>query len=237
VAARVRVGLGLIALAGCGGSPAPPAAAPPAVAAAPEAPPPEPEAPPAPPPRPPCTDLVACTNGCAEHVTDDCATLGVMYLDGKVVTVDLDRADDLLQAACRDGSARACLRLAEALHAEVFRGHPGRLKANPHFEELNLLLAGCEAGANEGCLRAGRSLVEAHGTPADPARAAKLFDRACSHGNAAACFELGRLFARGEGVEHRPDRAGQLFLKACQLGNDEGCLRAAKNGAELSPRE
>jgi hypothetical protein len=181
-------------------------------------------------------DLVGCTNGCADHVVEDCATLGAMYLDGKVVTVDVERAGDLLHAACRDGSARACLWLAAALHADAFKALPGG-KASPHVEEVELLVRACDLGANEGCLRAGRAFAAAHGTPARPARAAELFDRACARGNGASCFELGRLYARGEGVAHLPDRAIELFRRACQLGNDEGCLRADANGEGRSPRE
>ncbi|MFT3765525.1 MAG: tetratricopeptide repeat protein [Minicystis sp.] len=189
------------------------------------------------PPRLPCAsgELIRCTEGCNDHLTEDCVTLGIMYLSGSVVTVDTERAATLFRAACEADSARACLHLAYAHHNGFVTPLPSE-RANPHAAEVTLYKRACDLGANEGCLSAGRAFVDGHGGPKDPVSAAELFERVCSRGNASACFELGRLHARGEGVARKPDRARDLFLKACQLGLEEGCLRADEKRGEPSRR-
>jgi hypothetical protein len=240
----VLVGLaGLVSLSGCAPPPPRPAAPPPrpaepeAAAPAVES---EPEPPPAPalPFRMPCADddLVGCTNGCDDKITEDCVTLGAMYLGGAVVTVDRERAVGLFRAACGADSARACLKLGDAFHAGLVPPEPGKSR-DPHAEEVIFYRRACDDGANLGCVAAGRDLVSGHGVGKDAAAAAPLFDKVCSRGNAAACLELGRLYQRGEGVAKRPERAVEMFQKACKLGLDEGCLRADRTGEERSPRE
>lgn len=179
---------------------------------------------------PPCAsdDLVGCTNGCNDGRDEDCVSLGTMLLDGALVSTDPPRALALFRAACTKGSARGCLRLADAYHE-------GRVA--DAAEETRLYQEACEAGANLGCLGAGRAYLEGRGVAVDAADAAALFGRVCQRGNAAACVELARLFVRGEGVEHDPARAFELFSKACKLGSDEGCLYASRTGEILPPRE
>jgi len=227
------------ALAGCAPPPRPAASSPspraPEPAAAPE-----PEPPPAAalPFRMPCADddLVGCTNGCDDKVTEDCVTLGAMYLSGAVVTVDHERAVGLFRAACGAESARGCLKLGDAFHAGLVAPGPGKAR-DPHAEEVLFYRRACDDGANLGCVAAGRDLLAGHGVGKDAAAAATLFDKVCSRGNAPACLELGRLYQRGEGVAKRPERAVEMFQKACKLGLDEGCLRADRTGEERSPRE
>ncbi|APR87663.1 tetratricopeptide repeat family protein [Minicystis rosea] len=233
--AMASLAIGLVA---CGTAPpplpAPPPEVPVASATATAAP---VEAPSPPPLRLPCAsdDLVGCIRGCDEHVTEDCVILGVMYLNGAVVTIDAERGVTLFRSACADGSARGCLKLGDAHHAGLVPVPPGR-KVDVHAEEVSFYLRACDGGANLGCLAAGRAYVDGHGGPKDPAAAAQLFERICSRGNAAACFELGRLFQRGEGVASKPERAIELFRRACQLGLDEGCFRVEKRGEEHFPR-
>jgi TPR repeat protein len=230
------LGLGVLALGACGSTSAPrPGRAPAASRSAEEVAVIAERAPPAPSAalpavRPPCAsdDLVGCTNGCSDGRDEDCVSLGTMLLDGAIVSTDPPRALALFRAACTKGSARGCLRLADAYHE-------GRVE--DAAEETRLYQEACEAGANLGCLGAGRAYLEGRGVAVDPADAAALFGRVCQRGNAAACVELARLFVRGEGVEHDPARAFELFSKACKLGSDEGCLYASRTGEILPPRE
>jgi TPR repeat protein len=228
--------LATLLLCGCGGAattPAPRAAR--AAPAARASEPPRAAAPPpaAPPPRfrLPCEDddLVGCTNGCADRQTEDCVTLGAMYLDGAIVSIDVERAVSLFRAACTEGSARGCLRLADAYHE--------RLATGGADEEAALYRRACDAGANTGCLAAGRVYLQGEGVSADPALAAALFRRVCERGNAPACIELAHLHAKGEGVPRDVQKAVELFTKACKLGADEGCLLASRTGDVLPPRD
>lgn len=233
VRAPGRALLAALFLCGCRGvsATAPTRAAPRAapVASVAAAPPPAPVA--ALPFRLPCAedDLIGCINGCTDRQVEDCVTLGAMYLKGALVSVDVERATGLLRGACSEGSARGCLRLAEA--------HRDGLIAGEAAEEAELYRRACEAGANLGCLAAGRAYLSGHGVGVDPVFAAALFRRVCDRGNALACVELARLHAQGDGVPRDSRKATELFTKACKLGLDEGCLLASRSGEILPPRD
>ena len=190
----------------------------------------QPEAPSPLPFRLPCesTDVVGCTEGCADHQIEDCVTLGAMYLRGDVVSMDPERATGLFRDACTENSARGCLLLGDAYHHGLLQGEE---------EETAAYRRACEAGANLGCLAAGRAYLSGRGVGADPVFAAQLFRRVCDRGNAPACVELAHLHAHGEGVPRDALRATELYTKACKLGFDEGCLLASRTGEVLPPRE
>ncbi len=189
--------------------------------------------PPAPAPLPfrlPCgdTDLEACQKGCDEHQREDCVTLASMYLRGAGVAVDKERALGMFRVACADGSARGCIRIADA--------YKDGLLAN-ETEETDFYKKACDAGANQGCVAAGKAYLSGRGVGQDPAFAASLFDRVCARGNAEACIELAQQYRRGDGVKKSETKAHDLFDKACKLGLDVGCLHASKDGEALSPRD
>lgn len=245
VAGAGTVALPALVLTGCSnvlGS-RPPAPPPPVAAPAEPAPAVSP-APAALPFRLPCAadDVVGCTNACNDKVIEDCVTLGAMYLQGTIVSVDPERAVALFQTACDGDSARGCMRLGDAYHAGIVPVAPAdALDAgpprDPHAEEVRLYRRACEGGANLGCVLAGRAFVTGHGVTRDAAQAAKLFAQVCDRGNAEACLELGKLAQRGDGVKPDADRALGLYRKACGLGLAEGCLHASPKGEERSPRQ
>lgn len=180
--------------------------------------------------RLPCApdDAVGCEKACSEDIVEDCVTLGVMYLDGKSVEPNQERAIDLFRASCSRNSARGCLKLGDLYH-------DGRLTDDP-TEEAAFYRKACDLGANQGCVAAGKAYLEGRIVGADPAFASTLFARVCERGNAEACLLLGRLYERGEGVRKDQSRATALYTKACQLGLDEGCLSASPSGEVLPPR-
>ena len=102
-------------------------------------------------------------------------------------------------------------------------------------EETAAYRRACEAGANLGCVAAGRAYRDGRGVGADAATAAGLFQRVCEKGNAPSCLELGRLHERGEGVARDLARAFQLYDKGCQLGSDEACLYARRSRPAAPP--
>jgi TPR repeat protein len=186
--------------------------------------------------------VVGCTNACNDKVIEDCVTLGAMYLQGTVVSVDAERAVELFQTACAGDSARGCMRLGDAYHAGIVpvAGHgdgDGGPPRDPHAEEVLLYRRACDGGANLGCVLAGRAFVAGHGVTRDAALAARLFTQVCERGNPEACLELGKLTQHGDGVKQDAERALGLYRKACGLGLAEACLHANPKGEEHSPRQ
>jgi uncharacterized protein len=201
------------------------------VAAAASTPAPAPTTPPPLPFRLPCgeTDLDACTKGCEERVVEDCTTLGIIYYEGKGIEANTSRGIEIFRSACLEDSARACIRLADLYHNAVLTDDPA--------SEAVLYTRACDAGANRGCLGAGRAYVEGRGVEKNPTFAAKFFARVCDRGNADACLDLARLHDRGEGVKKDVTLAMRLYTKACQLGSTEACVTADPKGeGEVAPR-
>lgn len=190
-------------------------------------------APTTPPPLPfrlPCgeTDFEGCTKGCEERVVEDCTTLGIIYYEGKGIDADKLRGITIFRSACLEDSARACIRLGDLYHDAVLTDDPAA--------EAVLYTRACDAGANRGCLGAGRAYLEAKGVERNPAFAAKFFARVCDRGNADSCLELAHLHARGEGVKKDEALAMRLYTKACQLGSTEACVTADPKGeSEVAP--
>lgn len=193
-------------------------------------------APTTPPPLPfrlPCgeKDLEGCTKGCDEHVTEDCTTLGFIYYEGKGIEANQARGVEIFRSACLNDSARACIKLADLYHDAVLTDDPAA--------ESVLYTRACDAGANRGCLGAGRTYMEGRGVERNPAFAAKFFSRVCDRGNAESCLELAKLYDHGEGVKKDSTRAKALYVKACQLGLSEACVTADPKGEDevAPPRE
>jgi uncharacterized protein len=172
----------------------------------------------------PCgeSDLEGCTKGCDELITEDCTTLGIIYYEGKGIAANPTRGIEIFRSACLNDSARACIKLADLYHAAVLNDDPAA--------EAVLYTRGCDAGANRGCLGAGRAYVDGRGVERNPAFASKFFTRVCERGNAEACLELARLYDRGDGVKKDTIRAMGLYTKACQLGLGEACVTADPKG-------
>jgi hypothetical protein len=76
--------------------------------------------------RLPCgeSDLDGCTDGCDDHITEDCTTLGVIYYEGKGIEANPARGIELFRTACLNDSARACIKLADLYHSAVLNGRP-----------------------------------------------------------------------------------------------------------------
>lgn len=226
-----KVALALIFLAGCAGTSAQPKATPrpaPAAKATAQAQPAAP-APAALPFRLPCgdSDLIGCTNGCADNQIEDCVTLASMYISGEVVTADPERGISLFRDACDHGSARGCMRLGDAYHAGL---------RNDEAEEASYYRKACDAGANLGCVSAGKAFLDGRGVARDAEVAALLFTKVCNRGNATGCFELAQLYEQGEGVKKNAALAHELFMKSCNLGLDQGCVVVNRTEEVVPPR-
>jgi TPR repeat protein len=181
----------------------------------------------------PCgeSDIQGCTKGCDEHVTEDCTTLGIIYYEGKGIEANPTRGVEIFRSACLNDSARACIKLADLYRTAVLNDDPAA--------EAVLYTRACNAGANRGCLGAGRAYIDGRGVERNPAFASKFFTRVCDLGNAEACLELAKLYDRGDGIKKDETRALALYTKACQLGLGEACVTVDPKGENETapPRE
>lgn len=89
--------------------------------------------------------------------------------------------------------------------------------------------AGCSSGDLAACVSLGTTLSVSE-APADRARAAELFDRACKGGQASGCRMLAIAYAQGEGVKPDGSKAHALFQTACTEGDTIACQMRCRAG-------
>src|SRR5512140_1431424 len=118
----------------------------------------------------------------------------------------------LFEKACRGGDKNGCMRAAGQLECGV--GTKADWKRASDLSDI-----ACHAGDIEGCAAAGAfAIVRPDAGPADYARAAEVYDRACKI-NAAACDNIGLFYGVGLGVPKDFERAKALLVKACDQHN------------------
>jgi serine/threonine protein kinase/TPR repeat protein len=83
--------------------------------------------------------------------------------------------------------------------------------------------AACKADAAGACHALARALEHGDGAPADPARAAKLYEAECDAGGMPGCNNLAALYSTGAGVPHDDQRAVALYKQACDHDNALSC--------------
>jgi len=150
-------------------------------------------------------------------------------------------AIDLLEAACRSGSAEACayegvklmdvpsrgsdaivaLERACLLNSGAGCAHlgflhaTGKLVAKDDKRAVARYVKGCDLGDARGCYNVGLMAEEGRGGAKDLARAAAKYDEGCRMGSSTACTNLGFLYERGHGVKLDKARAAALYQRGC----------------------
>jgi uncharacterized protein len=141
------------------------------------------------------------------------------YLEGKGVEKDVARGQALLQAAAKEGSPVAHMRLAVQ---ELTADQPDILKGYGHL--LSSAIGGLPEAQNElGLLYLSGKLATA-----DPVAAVAWFARAAQSGYAQAQNNLATLYERGAGVPQSIENAAQLYLLAANQGNGPATLALAR---------
>jgi hypothetical protein len=186
-------------------------------------------------PRQPAACADALQEGCRAGRPRACAELAAVLLAGEQLPADPARAEAALEEGCLQEDRDACFALAgrpaaagrrgRLLEAACANGHAGACLAqgeeapegSPRARER--LRRGCDLGAGAACLR----LSRLPRSPGEPARLA-LLERGCALGDGRAC--TGAALLRAAGLEVRdPERAADLLERACALGDGEGCAR------------
>jgi TPR repeat protein/serine/threonine protein kinase len=147
----------------------------------------------------------------------DCSRLGDMYLSGRGVATDNNRAVQLLQKSCDGGDAPGCTNLG-------LMYENGQEVPKDNNRAVQLLQKGCDGGNAHGCSNLGAMHENGQGVPNDDNRAVQLFQKGCNGGDAFGCSGLGAIYANGRGGIPKDDnRAVQLLQKGCDGGNAFGC--------------
>jgi TPR repeat protein len=161
------------------------------------------------------------SDACAQGDAAACAFGGRLWLDGRGVQPDADRAMAMLARACDDGVLMAC---AVAIR---WLGDPAHKSAVDDDGDMRSRLeseSGCWLGQPDPCFQVGRLFkAGADGVPPDAARALRAFARGCDLGERISCNELGDALEYGDGAPRDLERAAALFDRACRLGAPIGC--------------
>ena len=149
-----------------------------------------------------------------------CLNLGLMLRDGRGVPADLQRADKLLDLACKGKVPFACTNAGDLdamIAAKAPTPAPHWKNAIAHYKQ------GCESGDPTGCRQIGIAYLEARGLPRSTAAASVWFERACVADDPIACRVLGAMLIDGVGVPRDYKRGQELLTRACDRKDDEAC--------------
>ncbi len=81
----------------------------------------------------------------------------------------------------------------------------------------------CLGGGADACHKLGQMYARGDGVAADPAQAAKLFERLCTGGRMEGCLDFAMLLDTGNGIARDPTRATTLIKQACSGGEPYAC--------------
>ena len=126
---------------------------------------------------------------------------------------DRERALELYDRACRDGSGEACA-----------YGGLHRTETPEHAKDgLAALERACELGSGAGC--AHLAFFYATGTlvPRDDRRATPLYVKGCELGDARSCYNVGLMADEGRGMTRDVARAVAAYDDACETGSSTAC--------------
>lgn len=93
-------------------------------------------------------------------------------------------------------------------------------KISPNVLELK---EACNKRTMQACITLAELYLKGGEIPADPQRAAQLYEQACEGQNGKACTNLGLLYYQGIGVPKDPHRAKVLFRQGCRFNDKMGC--------------
>jgi TPR repeat protein len=184
---------------------------------------------------------------CSDEPGVECGALGLVYVQGLGVEIDMTHGEKKYEAACRAGDLESCSVLAELVRphdpaaADAYNGKAcdgGYLyacvqlgadlllgsadKPDPAAGVARLRQA-CEAGEPRACATLGTAYVSGIGVEVDTRAAIDLYERGCRVGDGYACGSLGLMYSLGSGVDRDLDRAGELFAKACEANDAIAC--------------
>jgi TPR repeat protein len=170
----------------------------------------------------------ACNGGHGQG----CWRLAAIYEKGPAALRDFAKAGDFYGKACDAAYAQGCGDLAGMYEKGTgVAVDPERTKTL-HARAVSLVVAACDRGDAEGCLRLGHVHNQGwYGLAKNPAEALRAFDRACTLGEPIGCDQASGLLSQGaSGVARDSARAQQLHARSrdlvvsrCDAGNVDAC--------------
>jgi TPR repeat protein len=153
---------------------------------------------------------------CTANDAESCGKLSALYFCGRGVAKDLQHAFDLDGRACELGSYAACGNLSMGLAMPDVKLDPARVMA--------LSERGCAGGDKLSCAGIALMYLQGWGVPADPAKAAAIFEGLCTKDKMPmACANLSWLAYAGIGMAKDIARATVLAESACKQGMPAAC--------------
>lgn len=155
-----------------------------------------------------------------ENSAVDCAFIGVIYIEGRGVDVDVERGRDYLRKSCDMGVLDACTDLGWYYENPPDDGWgEDAAKAASYYDRA------CEHDLATACANLAR--MARHGTGVDEnwRRAVDLYDRACEADHPDECIFAGRMLLRHQ-ESPDIDRVVDLYERGCEA-KDANCLELA----------
>jgi uncharacterized protein len=88
-------------------------------------------------------------------------------------------------------------------------------------EQVEQMVAGCDRGLRDDCIRTGVAYWRGCGTPADETQGEKYLEKACGLGSLTSCRLQAQVIA--DGAKPRPVEAVAVLDKACKKGGQPAC--------------
>jgi len=151
-------------------------------------------------------------------LTQGCANLAVVLLPE---VKEHARALQLLETACKDRNAHACLRLGDALYEDPREWNRAKIS----YENA------CRLQETEGCVSVGWMVLRGEGTRASADNAADWFRAPCEHDVFVACTGLGLALLDSATSERQAEQATHWLQVACAHDDAFGCFMAARRAA------
>jgi TPR repeat protein len=164
---------------------------------------------------------------CAQKFASACTVLGFVYLNGRGVPADAQKALEAYSAACELGDDDGCIGAAD-VHS---RGLLGQVD---HASAIPLLDKACTRGSGRACVLLAEKYAGALGTQKDDDKAAALYAQAFTAlvnqcpGDSTACYQLGNLYINGQGTKVNPESAFQAYQLGCDGGSGDSCYELAR---------
>jgi hypothetical protein len=155
-------------------------------------------------------------NACANEEMEGCTQLGLLYEEGKGVTLNYAEANGLYQKGCQGGEMPACSYLG-------FQYEDGEGVPQDYSQAYKFFQKACDGGRMASCLSLGRLYEYGHGVTKDYGLARTFYKTACDGGEPNGCGNLGKLYRDGKGVARNDSQARTLFEKACEGGSEDAC--------------
>jgi TPR repeat protein len=182
-----------------------------------------------------------CEEQCGKGNAPSCGTAGTLYVSGRGVSRDEEKARDLLAKGCDAADTKSCTNLG-VLMAQGRGGAKDPASAAKNFDrgcgdadalacgmlgmaykngdgvkkDDSLLQKGCEGGNDAACGTYGKMLLDGTGTAKDPNKAKVFLRRACDGTQAQACVDVGNMFeASRDSADRRTPRRARSRWGAC----------------------